>query len=179
MNLSFLRETVFIIILLTFSNAYSSISKSDSLNLILSETENDSIKIYTLIELSILERKTNLTNSIHLGKKALKLAELNTNPRYICYALCWECLFFTRPFNGSHNLLLSFYDIKKKENDSIGMALALSNIGGIKIYTEDYYEPKECILKAMEIYNKEYELDENSKYKLTQVYNLYNIGIFY
>lgn len=179
----FLTATIFVSLSLCGVpkiNANKSKYFIDSLNQILKQSTNDSSKVYTLVKISQSYSTYDLKSSIITAEKAIEVARESKQENLISFAI----------FNAGNayfelgmyeNATVQFYDyleLQKDNNNRLGEAFALSNIGAIHLKMNEHKEAKECFIKALGYLENLPE--KNKQQVLFQIPNiLNNLGIVY
>jgi len=167
--------------LLLFGNDNDEQQIIDSLNQVVIEAQNESIKVFTLVRLSQAYGSYDLKASIREAEKALDIAKESGETSLIEYAMfnAGNAYFAQGIFETSTAHYYAYLEIQKEKNNSVGIALVLSNIGAIRIKMNDYAVARNSFLEALQILSDLPENDPDKQYKSQIPKILNNLGQVY
>ncbi|PKP47273.1 MAG: hypothetical protein CVT92_17070 [Bacteroidetes bacterium HGW-Bacteroidetes-1] len=150
----FLKTIVLIAMLTMAQKGFSQQSKVlDSLLYIYETTREDSVKIYTIVELSREHLYSNMKLSLEYAEKSLTLAEKTTSKRLMTYAVfnLGVVYFELGAYEISAKYFFRYLDFKKESGNPNEIAYAVANIGAIKIQMKQYDQAEEMFLESLKI----------------------------
>jgi len=152
----------------------------DSLEIKLQFSQHDNEKVNTLLEISKLYWKTDLTKSVDYSLQALEIAKQSRNTSLIAsanYRLGGTFLLMGKLETGLQHYLtcLKLYE----ELSDIGKLIdTYQSIGVLYGNLEDYDKAQEFFFKAVSIYSEKFSEEERASYQ--KIYAVYgNIGKIY
>jgi len=153
----------------------------DSLNQVVIEAQNKSIKVFALVRLSQAYGSYDLKASIQEAIKALDIAKKSEDPYLIEYAMfnAGNAYFTQGIFETATAHYYAYLEIQKEKDNSVGIALVLSNIGAIRIKMNDYAVARNSFLEALQILSDLPENDPDKQYKSQIPKILNNLGQVY
>jgi tetratricopeptide (TPR) repeat protein/DNA-binding CsgD family transcriptional regulator len=153
----------------------------DSLHYKLETTRDDSVRVYTLVELSREYAYSNINLSLEYAEKSLLLAEKTSSKRLVTYAVfnLGIVYFELGAYEISAKYFYRYLDIKKESGNPMEIAYAMTNIGAIRTQLKQYDLAEEMFLESLNILNNYRDsLDlENPFPEIISIYN--NLGVIY
>lgn len=178
-----LRQSILVLVLICQIAHYelnAQISdKVDSLLFGIEASNNDSVRIASLIEIANHYAFTNLALSFQYAEKALDIAESSRNKQLYAQALMG--LGNISFYQGLLDISLRHYskalDIYKEIGNISGFANALTNIGGVLLQLTEFQEAKKYFHEALPLFLEMAEKrgDTIPPFQAISIYN--NLGI--
>ncbi len=173
--------TVAVLLILFFSGSAKDMEKVDSLNSLLETTLDPEQKVDVLISLSSHYVTTDLNTGILYAERALLLAEDVNNKDLIAKSALnfGTMLFYSGLMELSAKKLYQSIETYRKLNDQGGTATALTNLGSIKLFGEEFEAAEEIFLNAADVFRAiaAESGDTLPPVQLSPIYN--NLGIIY
>jgi tetratricopeptide (TPR) repeat protein len=171
MNLKHVLFTLLCVVLLQYTATAQSQHTIDSLKRVIATTKSDSVKIYTLLDLSF---RSNFTQGLFYAQKALLLAQqTNYNKDEITvYNALGDKYWYHSDYGQAQEQYFKAYKLCDATHNQPGMAQSLYNIGWIYCVQQHDYTKSHYLFKAKYVYE---QLHDTSG--LVKVHNA--IGTFY
>lgn len=143
--------------------------------------ENDSARVYILVETSRFYSTSDLKQSIILAEKAIEIATKGKDKELISYALfnAGNAYFTQGMYEAATGYYYSYLDIQKQINHRPGIAYALVSIGAIRIKMQDFKTAKNNLLKGLFILNELSKENSSAQTRAQIPVILNNLGIVY
>jgi len=169
-----MRSIIIIYILITCLGAGTIASESDSLRTVLEKSEEDSLKVQTLLSLASIYYRTEPDNAIEFGTQAKSLSEAIGYQTGLAYA--FKSIGMGYYFKSNYvEALLNWQrslEVFEMINNQDGISNMLNNLGAV------YYNEGDNN-KAIEYYLESLRISEESGDTLRRVTALVNIGSVY
>ncbi|NPD46118.1 MULTISPECIES: tetratricopeptide repeat protein [unclassified Lentimicrobium] len=176
-----LRFTIslFVILLTNVLSANSFQPNKDSILKVYQGSNNDSISVYALVELSRVYSSSDIERCILYAEEAVDVAIHSAKEPLNAYAMfnAGNAYFYQGMYETATNYFYKYLDIQIKNNNKPGKAYAYSNIGAIRIKMEDFDVAKQSFVKALKILQELSLESDKVEYKLQMPNILNNLGI--
>lgn len=172
---------LFVILLTNALLASTFQPNKDSILKVYQSSNNDSISVYALVELSRVYSSSDIERCILYAEEAVDVAIHSAKEPLNAYAMfnAGNAYFYQGMYETATNYFYKYLDIQIKNNNKPGKAYAYSNIGAIRIKMEDFDVAKRSFSEALSILQELSEESTKVEYKLQIPNVLNNLGIVF